>query len=251
MARTNMAPVVCAYVRPANAQEVNFPHVLLTSRVAVSLKTPSGVIKSTALDRVWQGNAETVEMLDAVHRQLCHAVDNGQNATLHVIGARRSGKSYCLFGPRDGDPDGIVLRFAEAYYDRSDFKAGSALIELAVYQVCDENVYDLLNPKQNVLQASFSPTCGPCLDGLTDHMANDLEEFLSLIQSALSAKAAYFIRSDECSHSAHLCIRCSCSYKLHSHLPPVHEGVANFVEIGANLVPGMLSHESDVCSSSS
>jgi len=79
-------------------------------------------------------------MLDAIHRQLCHAVDSGKNAALHVIGARRSGKSNCLFGPRNGDLDGIVLRFAAAYYNRGDIKAGSALIEVAVYQVCDENV---------------------------------------------------------------------------------------------------------------
>lgn len=242
-----MAPVVCAYVRPINKQEANFPRVLLTkNRVTINLKPPSGVAKSTVLDRVWHGNIDMEQMLDDIHKQLCHAVDNGRNATLHVIGAARSGKSHCLFGPRHGDPDGIVRRFAQAYYDRSDNQEGSSLIEVAAYQVCNENVHDLLNPQRNVLSATFNPICGPCLDELTQHMARNLKEFSSLIQSALSAKAAYFIRSDECSHSAHLCIRCSCSYKLHSHQPPVHESTINFVEIGANVVPGMLTHGKEV-----
>ena len=67
---------------------------------------------------------------------------NAGNVNMHVIGGTRSGKSRCLFGARDRYQVGLVELFAERYFNQRNVR-GNALIEVSIYQVCDEEVRGL------------------------------------------------------------------------------------------------------------
>ena len=86
------------------------------------------------------GPAGTGQMLHSIHKQLYLALKGFGDATLHIVGATKSGKSHCLLGPRDNDRAGIVWHFAETYYRQESLQGGVGLIELAIYQVCDDQV---------------------------------------------------------------------------------------------------------------
>ena len=71
-------------------------------------------------------------------------------------------------------------------------------------------------------------------------MANNLEEFMSLVTGALSIKASRSLRVDEFDHSAHLCIRCICARQTSLDNPPTHRNIMTFTEVGSNVLPGAM-----------
>jgi hypothetical protein len=169
---------------------------------------------------------------------------NAGNVNMHVIGGTRSGKSRCLFGDRDRYQVGLVELFAERYFNQRNVR-GTALIEVSIYQVCDEEACDLLSPQQNCLPLRFSPTCGPWLDKVSRHLAKNKDEFSTLLRDALSVKAAFLLLRDKFPDSTHLCIRCLCSHEASPHQPPAHEGTVSFVEFGSNAMTGLQFNESE------
>ena len=70
-------------------------------------------------------------------------------------------------------------------------------------------------------------------------MAKDLEEFWSIVLSALTIKAALSLGADEFWHSTHLCIRCVCSRRTSLDVPPINKNVMTFVEVGSNVLAGV------------
>ena len=74
---------------------------------------------------------------------------------------------------------------------------------------------------------------------LTHHIARNIDEFLSLIRSALSIKAAFSLIEDQFLHATHLCIICSCWHEFSLAQPPVFLGTVTFVEFGSNVLAGM------------
>lgn len=61
----------------------------------------------------------------------------------------------------------------------------------------------------------------------TYHMARSKEEFMKLVKSALSVKAALSLQSDMFIHCAHMHIHCVC----------MHQKAVSFVELGTGVLP--------------
>mmetsp|Transcript_28188 Transcript_28188/g.87212 ORF Transcript_28188/g.87212 Transcript_28188/m.87212 type:complete len:488 (+) Transcript_28188:49-1512(+) len=234
-------PLIYALVRPSYDEEFEFPHVLTADKASLTLNALDGLPPWTlTLNHVWHGPAGTGQMLHSIHKQLYLALKGFGDATLHIVGATKSGKSHCLLGPRDNDRAGIVWHFAETYYRQESLQGGVGLIELAIYQVCDDQVYDLLRPQHDKpLKLNFNPLRGPWVGELTHHIARNIDEFLSLIRSALSIKAAFSLIEDQFLHATHLCIICSCWHEFSLAQPPVFLGTVTFVEFGSNVLAGM------------
>ena len=79
-------------------------------------------------------------MLDAIQKLLCDVIMGGGDVALHVIGAARSGKSHCLFGSSADASLGVVARFAEVYFQECNPGKAIAFIELAIFEIYDEQV---------------------------------------------------------------------------------------------------------------
>lgn len=82
-------------------------------------------------------------MLTEIQKQLYDVIMGGGDVALNVIGAARSGKSHCLFGSRDRGSLGVVSRFAEAYFQNCHPGNTIALIELAIFEIYDEQVHGI------------------------------------------------------------------------------------------------------------
>mmetsp|Transcript_12273 Transcript_12273/g.39360 ORF Transcript_12273/g.39360 Transcript_12273/m.39360 type:complete len:368 (-) Transcript_12273:1576-2679(-) len=97
-------------------------------------------------------------------------------------------------------------------------------------------VWDLLQPQESGAPLYFSPVAGPILCKLTQHIALNLDEFWSLVTSAMSVKASFTLRKDEFPSCAHVCIQCKCSFRTSLETAPTHRGVMTFFEIGSDIV---------------
>ena len=91
--------------------------------------------------QIYLGLDETKDMLADIQTMLSDVIFSGGNAALHVVGATYSGKSLCLFGPREHTiPTGVVASFAQSYYRRCSINNELPLIEISVFQVYNEQV---------------------------------------------------------------------------------------------------------------
>ena len=228
-----------AYIRPASEEEKDFPQVLKVEGSTVTLKESSSRTRSLAVDGVYQ--SDQTQLLDDLSGRLFAQLKNEGDVHMHVLGATGTGKSRCLFG-KDGE-EGLIERWADKFYSQRNMR-GHAIIDLQIFDVSDEVIYDLLCPgRTGALR--FSPTGGPWVDGLSRHLAGNKEEFSSLLKDALTVKAASLLRKDDM--ISHLCIRCMCSYDAEGGKdPPAHEGTTTFVELASSILESQSSDAEEV-----
>ena len=228
-----------AYVRPASEEEKDFPQVLNVAGTTVALKESSRRTREFTADGVYQD--DQTRLLDDLSGRLFAELKDHGNVHMHVLGARGTGKSRCLFGA-NGD-EGLIERFADKFYGQRNMR-GHAIIDVSIFDVADEVIYDLLCPgRTGALR--FSPTGGPWVEGLSRHLAGNKEEFASLLKDALTVKAASLLRKDDL--VSHLCIRCMCSYDAEGGKdPPAHEGTTTFVELASSILESQSSDAEEV-----
>ncbi len=228
-----------AYVRPASEEEKDFPQVLSVEGTTICLKESSRRTREVTVDGVYQD--DQTRLLDDLSGRLFAELKDHGNVHMHVLGARGTGKSRCLFGA-NGD-EGLIQRFADKFYSQRNMR-GHAIIDVSVFDVSDEVIYDLLCPgRTGTLR--FSPTGGPWVEGLSRHLAGNKEEFASLLKDALTVKAASLLRKDD--PVSHLCIRCMCSYDAEGGKdPPAHEGTTTFVELASSILESQSSDAEEV-----
>jgi len=218
-----------AYIRPPSEEEKDFPQVLNVEGTTICLKESSSRTRSLDVNKIYEN--EQTQLLDDLSGRLFAQLKNEGDVHMHVLGAHGTGKSRCLFG-KDGD-EGLMERFAAKFYGQRNMR-GHAIIDVSIFDVADEGIYDLLCPgRVGILR--FSPTGGPWVEGLSRHLAGNKEEFSTLLRDALAVKAASLLNKDDM--LAHLCVRCMCSYDAEGGKdPPAHEGTATFVEYASSIL---------------
>ena len=103
-----------AYVRPASEEEKDFPQVLNVEGNTICLKESSSRTREVTVDGIYQN--DQTRLLDDLSARLFQALKDEGDVHMHVLGARGTGKSRCLFGA-NGD-EGLVERFADKFYSQ-------------------------------------------------------------------------------------------------------------------------------------
>ena len=124
-----------AYVRPASEEEKDFPQVLTIEGTTVALKESSRRTREVTVDGVYQD--DQTRLLDDLSGRLFAQLKNEGDVHMHVLGARGTGKSRCLFGA-DGD-EGLIERFADKFYGQRNMR-GHAIIDVSIFDVSDEEI---------------------------------------------------------------------------------------------------------------
>ena len=130
-----------AYVRPASEEEKDFPQVLNVEGTTICLKESSRRTRSLSVDGVYQD--DQTRLLDDLSGRLFAELKDHGNVHMHVLGANGTGKSRCLFGA-NGEA-GLIERFAAKFYGQRNMR-GHAIIDVSVFDVADDVIYDLLCP---------------------------------------------------------------------------------------------------------
>eukprot|EP00040_Diaphanoeca_grandis_P005617 m.33711 g.33711 ORF g.33711 m.33711 type:complete len:1456 (-) comp16859_c1_seq1:91-4458(-) len=112
------------------------------------------------------------------------AAYEGYNCCIFAYGQTGSGKSYTMMGA-EGAP-GVIPRVCAELFRRIDSntdKAMSYAVEVGYFEIYNEKVRDLLNPKQTGnLRVREHPSLGPYVEGLTKLMVHNHKEIENLME---------------------------------------------------------------------
>ncbi|KAK3220685.1 hypothetical protein Dsin_014655 [Dipteronia sinensis] len=155
--------------------------------------------ESYKLDYCYQQNEGNDMIFEREVKPLIQGVFDGLNATIIAFGARGSGKTHVIQGS-DKEPGLAVLAVAE-FLSRVEEIGRS--ISVSVYEISQDHVYDLLDPKQSTVTILKDGQGIIQLKGLSQVSVKSISEFEKLyLVGNNSCKPMQKIAS-ECTHRSH------------------------------------------------
>ncbi|KAL5746355.1 hypothetical protein ACOSP7_027501 [Xanthoceras sorbifolium] len=186
---------------PANWATVRKPQGDESDAVTVSFgdDQSSSRKESYKLDYCYEQN-EGNEMIFAREvKPLIEGVFDGLNATVIAYGARGSGKTRVIQGS-DKEPGLAVLAVAEILYRVEEIGRS---ISISVYEISQDHVYDLLDPKRPAVLILEDAQGKIQLKGLSQVPVKSISEFEKLyLAGYISCKPMQKI-ANECTHRSH------------------------------------------------
>lgn len=115
------------------------------------------------LDHFYEQGEEIEGIYSKEIKPLISAVFGGQNASAIAIGARGSGKTFNVQGSQE-NPGLAIMAMSEILSKAAELEK---LVSISFYELENDQVYDLLNPKRPVVQVLEDAQGKINLKGLT------------------------------------------------------------------------------------
>eukprot|EP00050_Salpingoeca_kvevrii_P015380 m.46271 g.46271 ORF g.46271 m.46271 type:complete len:904 (+) comp6294_c0_seq2:1661-4372(+) len=158
-------------------------------------------LPSVAFDAVFASDSTNEEVYQEAVRPLVHALGDGFNSTLLLLGEAGAGKTFSLCGTRSSE--GIARLAIQEIFAQLDDGRGGTKIEVCSWRVHNETVADLLQPVQHALELGFSATEGALVEGISKHEPKSEKDCLDLFNDSIvqrapapiqQSKVAYFFQ---------------------------------------------------------
>ncbi|XP_012275771.1 uncharacterized protein LOC105697219 [Orussus abietinus] len=140
----------------------------------------------------------------------------GYNCCLVVYGQSASGKTYTMMGPKDDS--GLTPRLCEGLFlkmsEGREKKDATYRIAISYLEVYNERVRDLLRTPQGAssssgLRVREHPKLGPYVQGLTQHVVDDLSSLMSYVEEGTRARKTAATQQNPTSSRSHSLITIS------------------------------------------
>ena len=143
-------------------------------------------------------------MYDSIGASLLSHVRAGFNATCFAYGQTGAGKSYSMVGTH-AHP-GVVPRCVKGLFESLDF-SGEFLLDVAMLEVYNERVHDLLAPRSSIglagLKVRISPAAGVYVAGLSRVAVSTEEAVMELLATGTKARTIAATEMNRASSRAH------------------------------------------------
>ncbi|KAK0593976.1 hypothetical protein LWI29_025796 [Acer saccharum] len=155
--------------------------------------------ESYKLDYCYEQNEGNDMIFEREVKPLIHGVFDGLNATIIAFGARGSGKTHVIQGS-DKEPGLAVLAVAE-FLSRIEEIGRS--ISVSVYEISQDHVHDLLDPKQSTVTILKDGQGIIQLKGLSQVPVKSISEFEKLYLAGNNSSKPMQKIASECTHRSH------------------------------------------------
>ncbi|KAK0598683.1 hypothetical protein LWI29_036983 [Acer saccharum] len=155
--------------------------------------------ESYKLDYCYEQNEGNDMIFEREVKPLIQGVFDGLNATIIAFGARGSGKTHAIQGS-DKEPGLAVLAVAE-FLSRVEEIGRS--ISVSVYEISQDHVYDLLDPKRSTVTVLKDGQGIIQLKGLSQVPVKSISEFEKLYPAGNNSSKPMQKIASECTHRSH------------------------------------------------
>jgi len=157
-------------------------------------------------DRVFAPGTPQAKVFVSVE-PLIESILDGYNVCIFAYGQTGSGKTYTMEGPAE-DP-GVSLRAVQGLFDRIAERADEeeATAELSMFEVYNEELKDLLDPRKKKMDMRMDKEEGLVIDGLEKVSVDSSEAVSKAVQKGQSNRAVTATNMNEHSSRSHLILR--------------------------------------------
>lgn len=162
-----------------------------------------------SVDPSSQLHASQRRIYEKLGRPILDNAFRGLNNCIFAYGQTGSGKSYTMMGRNDPENEGIIPRIAVELFQRikqreADNASVEHRVEVSYYELYNEKVRDLLNPKNaGKLRVREHPSLGPYVEDLSKLVVQDKESLLSLIREGNQTRTVAATAANELSSRSH------------------------------------------------
>ena len=189
---------VIARFRPINSVERDLIErnmgnvcVKFTKKDGVSVSNSVGFVQSYTLDRIFDSNANQLNLFEEAAKPTIIDILKGYNGTIFTYGQSGSGKTHTMYGSSlyDCELKGIIPRSIECIFDFINHPSNANIkfqIKFSMLEIYKEALYDLLNPESTPKDLKIKETKDKQIyvSNLTELYIDNIEDFLLIIDQA-------------------------------------------------------------------
>eukprot|EP00960_Hanusia_phi_P053446 762078-Hanusia_phi.AAC.2 len=199
-----MAENICVSirVRPLNKREEE-----CSQKEAWRVIDGKSVVPTEHNPRTGQGYSFAFDVYDKCARGIIISALEGQNGTIFVYGQTSSGKTHTMQGS-ESQP-GIVPHGISFIFNEIKHRANSQefLVRCSYIEIYNENITDLLNPKNSNLKLHTNPKGGVYVGNVTEPVIANAQQAMELISKGAANRQVGETKMNEASSRSHSIFR--------------------------------------------
>ncbi|EKX53682.1 hypothetical protein GUITHDRAFT_64226, partial [Guillardia theta CCMP2712] len=162
---------------------------------------------SFAFDNVFDNVSTSEDVYDKCARGIILSALEGQNGTIFVYGQTSSGKTHTMQGSESQPgivPHGISFIFNEIKHVTN---SQEFLVRCSYIEIYNENITDLLNPKNSNLKLHTNPKGGVYVGNVTEPVIANAQQAMELISKGAANRQVGETKMNEASSRSHSIFR--------------------------------------------
>lgn len=203
---------VSVRIRPLNQREREADQkeawrVLQGINIAPSEHNPRPGTQPFAFDNVFDGPCETISVYDRCAKSIMTSALEGQNGTIFVYGQTSSGKTHTMQGNEESP--GIVPLGISYIFDEIKRRAANVdfLVRCSYVEIYNENITDLLTPKNGSLKLCTNAKGGCFVGGVTEPVIANAAQATELISKGMANRSVGETKMNSESSRSHSLLR--------------------------------------------
>jgi len=203
---------VSVRIRPLNQREKDSDQkeawrVLQGINIAPSDSNPRPGTSPFAFDNVFAGPCETQEVYERCAKSIMTSALEGQNGTIFVYGQTSSGKTHTMQG-NEQSPGIVPLGISYIFEEIKKRTAGmDFLVRCSYVEIYNENITDLLNPKNGSLKLHTNAKGGCFVGGVTEPVIANAAQAFELISKGMANRSVGETKMNSESSRSHSLLR--------------------------------------------
>jgi len=160
-----------------------------------------------AFDHVFDGPCETKDIYDRCAKSIMTSALEGQNGTIFVYGQTSSGKTHTMQGTEESP--GIVPLGIKYIFDEIKKRTAHVdfLVRCSYVEIYNENITDLLNPKNTSLKLHTNAKGGCFVGGVTEPVIAVAAQAKELIEKGMANRSVGETKMNSESSRSHSLLR--------------------------------------------
>jgi centromeric protein E len=203
---------VSVRIRPLNKREIDSDQkeawrVLQGTTIVPSEHNPRPGTTPFAFDHVFDGPCETRDVYDRCAKSIMTSALEGQNGTIFVYGQTSSGKTHTMQGNEESP--GIVPLGITFMFDEIKKRAANVdfLVRCSYVEIYNENITDLLNPKNTNMKLHTNAKGGCFVGGVTEPVIAIAAQATELITKGMANRSVGETKMNSESSRSHSLLR--------------------------------------------